>query len=212
MNEEKESSSKKASAGISRRNFAIGAIGSIAALGLGGFTFAESKPVLRPPGGQSEVAFRGTCIHCEKCREICPQTAIKPAMLETGITSFRTPQMDYRSGWCNFCADTPGGYPLCSKVCPVNAFKIPEGINPDRVVIGKAQINPNWCLAYTATGCHTCVDACPYGAMGITEDGIPYVIEDKCNGCGACEHACISLSAGSIASGATDRAITVHPV
>lgn len=201
-----------ASKGMTRRTFAVGAFGSLAALGLGGITLLKDDPLLRPPGGQDGDRFLGTCVHCERCREICPQHAIKPTKLEQGLISFRTPQMDYKRGWCDFCASTPEGYPRCSQVCPVNAFQIPPDVNPDRVVIGKAMINPHWCLAYNATGCHTCVDACPYGAMGITEDGIPFVIEEACNGCGACEHACISLSAGSIVAGATDRAITVHPI
>ena len=47
---------------------------------------------------------------------------------------------------------------------------------------------------------------CPLGA-----DNVPVVDVDACNGCGACELACISLSAGSITAGATDRAIVVRP-
>ncbi|MFR1167333.1 MAG: 4Fe-4S binding protein [Adlercreutzia equolifaciens] len=39
---------------------------------------------------------------------------------------------------------------------------------------------------------------------------IPYVVEDKCNGCGACQAACLSLSSGSIKS--SERAIVVRPV
>ena len=40
---------------------------------------------------------------------------------------------------------------------------------------------------------------------------IIHIDEEKCNGCGACEHACISLSSGSLATGATDRAVVVVP-
>ena len=35
---------------------------------------------------------------------------------------------------------------------------------------------------------------------------------EKCNGCGACENVCESMTAGSIAPGATDRAIVVVPL
>ena len=38
----------------------------------------------------------------------------------------------------------------------------------------------------------------------------PVVIADRCNGCGACESVCVSLKAGSIASGATERAIVIR--
>ena len=36
--------------------------------------------------------------------------------------------------------------------------------------------------------------------------------EAKCNGCGACESVCVSLKAGSIVSGAQERAIVVKPI
>jgi ferredoxin-type protein NapG len=60
-------------------------------------------------------------------------------------------------------------------------------------------------------GCRECVDACSYEAMSIESDHVPAVDENVCNGCGACEFACISLSAGSLSVGATDRAIVVQP-
>ena len=107
-------------AGMSRRTFAIGAVGAAAMVGLGAVKVAGADPIVRPPGAQDEDAFIASCIHCERCREV-------------------------------------------------------------------------------------------YEAMGLHDDGTPYVIEDACNGCGACEHACISLSSGSLATGATDRAIVVVP-
>ena len=79
-------------------------------------------------------------------------------------------------------------------------------------VIGKAVINTDWCLAYKLIGCRFCYDACPYEAMELDENNRPVVIEDKCNGCGACESVCVSLQNGSISEGATARAIVVHPL
>ena len=35
--------------------------------------------------------------------------------------------------------------------------------------------------------------------------------EETCNGCGACQNVCVSLKEGSIAAGATSRAIIVVP-
>ena len=208
------SEEKKAEEGgmdISRRTFAVGAVGAAAMLGLGAVKFTGSEPICRPPGAQDEWAFLSACIHCEKCREVCPQHAIKPARIESGILSLRTPQMDFKSGWCDFCESTEDGQPLCAKACPVNAFVLPGGKLSENVVIGKAVIKPDWCLATLDMGCRDCVDACPYEAMGISESGIPYVIDELCNGCGACEFACISMKSGSIAVGATDRAIIVVP-
>jgi ferredoxin-type protein NapG len=58
-------------------------------------------------------------------------------------------------------------------------------------------------------GCRVCVDACPYEALFVGDDRVPVVDESACNGCGACEFACVSMSAGSLSVGATDKAIVV---
>ena len=197
--------------GMTRRTFAIGAAGVAAMFGLGGAKLVGADPICRPPGAQDETAFLASCIHCEKCREVCPQHAIKPARIESGILSLRTPEMDFKRGWCDFCEGTPEGIPLCAQACPTNALQLPEGLPSQNVVLGTAVIKADWCLATSDMGCRDCVDACPYEAMGISESGIPYVIEERCNGCGACEYSCISMKSGSIAPGATDRAIVVVP-
>lgn len=197
--------------GISRRSFAIGSIGTVAMLALGTVGLIDGDPLCRPPGAQDEKDFLFSCIHCEKCREVCPRHAIKPTKLESGLLSFRTPQMDFKRGWCDFCENEKGG-PLCVQVCPVAALGLPEGKPSESVIIGRAVINEDWCLAVKDMGCRECVDACPYDAMDVNESSIPYVIEDKCNGCGACENACISMSSGSLSVNATDRAIVVVPI
>ena len=59
-----------------------------------------------------------------------------------------------------------------------------------------------------------CIRDSNYSAIELKDEGganpIPYVVEDKCNGCGACQAACLSLSSGSIKS--TERAIVVRPI
>lgn len=196
---------------ISRREFAIGAIGSCLMLGLGtGAAFAPRDALNRPPGGQDEQHLLRLCLHCEKCREACPKNAIGPAHLEDGILNMRTPRMDFKKGWCDFCEDVDGG-PRCAAVCPTVALT-GASATPYNTVIGKAHLVRDWCLAARGMGCQACVDACPYDALSLGYDHVPVIDEDKCNGCGACEFACISLQSGSIAEGATDRAITVHPV
>ncbi len=201
----------KGSPSISRREFTLGIVGSCAVLALGcGATFAPRSALNRPPGGQDETHLLSACIHCEKCREVCPQNAIAPAHLEDGIMCMRTPRMDFKAGWCNFCEDVEGG-PRCIAACPTLALH-GDNITPQNTVIGVARLVPEWCLAVRGTGCHSCVDACPYGALSLDEDHIPVVDETICNGCGACEYSCISLRTGIITEGETDRAITVHPL
>lgn len=208
MSADGEARKKAAASGMSRRTFAFGAAGAAVMVGLGGVRYLPSAPLCRPPGGQDYEHLISGCIHCEKCREVCPHAAIAPATIESGVLNMRTPRMDFKSGWCDFCENEPGG-PRCMEVCPTKALSCD---NPSAAILGKAKLNRDWCLAAKGMGCHDCADACPYGAMSIGEDHVPVIDEQACNGCGACEFACISMSAGSITTGATDRAIVVVPI
>lgn len=194
---------------VTRRTFAIGAVGTCALVGLGAVKLTPKQELLRPPGGQDETALIAGCIRCGKCREVCPQNAIGVAHIEDGVINARTPSMDFKSGYCNFCQDREGG-PLCAQVCPTGAIEKLQ--DTSSVIIGKAELNRDWCLAARGMGCHECVDHCPYNAMVIGEDAVPVVQFDLCNGCGACERYCISMSSGALIDGASDRAILVKPV
>ena len=200
--------SAAAAAGVTRRAFAAGCAGAACMVALGGVRYLPSQPVLRPVGGQDEAHLISGCIHCERCREVCPKGAIAPAHIESGILNARTPRMDFKAGWCDFCADELGG-PRCVAACPTHALACDD---PSSVVIGVARLERDWCLAAKGMGCHSCVDACPYGALELGYDHVPVVNADACNGCGACEFSCISLTAGSVSAGATDRAIVVKPL
>ena len=43
---------------------------------------------------------------------------------------------------------------------------------------------------FACIGLGSCVDACPFEAIFIGEDGLPHVIEERCTACGACERIC----------------------
>ncbi len=43
---------------------------------------------------------------------------------------------------------------------------------------------------YGCLGLGSCVNACPFGAMYMSPQGLPVVIKEKCTGCGACVRAC----------------------
>lgn len=198
--------------GMTRRDLCLG-VGGVAVLAaLGTVKYADAAPVVRPPGGQDETRLLASCIRCEKCIEACPHHVLRPAHIEEGLLATRTPTVDFSTRWCDWCADENGGVPLCVAACPTEALFLPASATAENTLLGEAVINEDWCLATKGMGCRFCYDACPYEAMGLDENGRPFVIAEHCNGCGACESVCVSLSSGSIAEGATARAITVRPL
>jgi Na+-translocating ferredoxin:NAD+ oxidoreductase RNF subunit RnfB len=43
---------------------------------------------------------------------------------------------------------------------------------------------------YACVGLGSCVEACPFEAIVMGDDGLPKVIEERCTACGACERIC----------------------
>lgn len=208
---------KRVGAGMSRRTFALGVGGGCALLALGALKAVPAEAQVRPPGGQDEHRLVAACIRCERCVEACPRGALRPAHLEDGIVTVRTPTANFNEGWCDFCEEENGGTPLCVTACPTEALALAPDAAAEETIIGKAVLIRDWCLAwYRDNGCRFCYDACPYEAIELTDVSInphPYVIEDKCNSCGACEFSCVSMKAGLLTTtGATRRAITIQSV
>ena len=206
---------KREGAGMSRRTFALGVGGAGVLLAMGGLKLVPAEAQVRPPGGQDENRLVASCIRCERCVEACPRGALRPAHIEDGIVSVRTPTTNFNDGWCDFCADENDGVPLCVAACPTEALALPADATAENTLLGLAVIDEAQCLAFRDTGCRYCYDACPYEAIELTGEGAnPHVsvLADKCNGCGACESVCVSLKAGSIVSGAQERAIVVKPI
>lgn len=197
-------------AGMTRRTFALGVGGAAVMLGLGGLKFVGTAPIIRPPGGQDEEHLIAACIRCEKCCEICPRGVIAPAHVEDGILNMRTPTFDFQANYCDWCNEENDGHPLCVQVCPTEALRLREEDTDPDVIMGVAVLNKDECLAYRMLSCRFCYDACPYEAMGLDENNRPYMIPEKCNGCGACESVCVSLKNASLSSTATERAIIVR--
>ncbi len=194
---------------MTRRTLCLGIGGAAAMLGLGALKFTPAPDILRPPGGQDVDRLISSCIRCEKCYEVCPRKVIKPAHLEDGVLNIRTPTLDFSDDWCDFCKEENGGTPLCVKSCPTDALHLASGAKAEEVVVGKAKIVEDWCLAYQLNGCRFCYDACPYNAISLDSEKRPVVDEDLCNGCGACESVCVSFQSGSVSQGASSRAISV---
>ena len=164
------------------------------------------------------------CTGCDSCIVACklenrlPLGSFYNKVIAIGPTgTFPDVEKYWLPSQCQQCE-----HPQCVAVCPTAALELPATYtvgNPETgetgdIIIGTAEIDPRTCLAYRMTGCRDCYDACNYGAIELKDEGganpIPYVVEDKCNGCGACQAACLSLSSGSIKS--SERAIVVRPV
>lgn len=197
--------------GVSRRELCVGAGGAAVVLGLGCLRFLDEGNLVRPPGGQDEDRLRATCIRCQRCVSACPRGVITPACVEDGVLNMRTPVLDFSQDWCDWCAEANGGDPLCVRACPVGALRLPDGAERDTLVLGLAELRSDWCLAYRLAGCRFCSDACEFDAIELDDAGRPHLVLEKCVGCGACEAVCVSLRNGSIAAGATGRAMTVRP-
>ncbi|MFR8044650.1 MAG: 4Fe-4S dicluster domain-containing protein [Eggerthella lenta] len=216
MSEEDEISSKRAKGplDVSRRALLIGAGSTAALLGLGALRYAGHNPLVRPPGGQDEARLVSACIRCEKCYEACPRGVIVPAHIEDGLLGMRSPALKFDADFCDYCADENGGEPLCVKVCPTEALALPADATAENTLLGLAVIDEAQCLHSATRGAVTATTRALRGHRADGRGANPHVsvLADKCNGCGACESVCVSLKAGSIVSGAQERAIVVKPI
>jgi ferredoxin-type protein NapG len=187
---------------ITRRNFIGGAIGAVALVAVGGgvkLAYGNTS-LLRPPGGQNEELFIARCIKCDRCRSACPLDAIGVASMNDGLLNARTPLMNYRKGYCDFCN-------LCIDACPTKAL---ESFNPDTQWIAPAIVDAEQCIAFSRQGgCIICSEQCPYKAISLDSGRRPVVDEAKCNGCGYCEFVCPSHSYRSY-NGSSKRGINVE--
>ena len=139
---------KREGAGMSRRTFALGVGGAGVLLAMGGLKLVPAEAQVRPPGGQDENRLVASCIRCERCVEACPRGALRPAHIEDGIVSVRTPTTNFNDGWCDFCADENDGVPLCVAACPTEALALPADATAETTIIGKAVLIREWCLAW----------------------------------------------------------------
>ncbi len=179
----------------SRRSLVFSAVGGIfAALAAGSAraTKTTSEYLLRPPGSLVEDDFLDACLRCGECMKVCPTNALQPAKLEAGIEGMFTPVLTPRVGGCEEQCN------LCGQVCPTGAIRKLPIEEKQYVVIGNATIDRKLCIAWEQLKvCLICDEVCPFDAiefkMVTDEKGTlqrPFVVEDKCVGCGQCENGC----------------------
>lgn len=188
-------------ASMSRRRFlAGGAAGAgVAAVGLTGLASPLGEPgeghvlppgLVRPPGTRPEIDFLSRCVRCAECVSACPTNTLQPIWLSAGLLGLFSPALTPRRGYCD-----PRCH-RCAEVCPTGAIR--RVALPDRVwaKTGTAVIERQRCLAWEhQKSCMVCDEVCPFDAIEFKRQAgnrfaVPHVQENRCAGCGFCEHYC----------------------
>ncbi len=147
------------------------------------------KPIL-PPGARSLRRFSRLCTGCQLCVMNCPNGVLRPS---SDLMRLMQPECSYEHGYCR-----PECH-KCSELCPVEALQYIGLGEKVSTQIGHAVWGKERCVAVTdVVRCGHCARQCPSGAITMVKldptnpksPEIPVVNEERCIGCGACEHLC----------------------
>jgi len=151
-----------------------------------------------PAGAASIKNFTDHCTACQLCISSCPNNVLRPS---SSLATLMQPEMYFDKGYCRpECT-------ICSEVCPAGAIKAVSSEEKSSIQIGHAVIDLDLCVINTDNvKCGNCARRCPAGAISLvrkdTSDNnspmIPVVDEERCIGCGACEHLCPAKPAPAI--------------
>jgi MauM/NapG family ferredoxin protein len=184
----------------SRRQFLASAGAAVAAVGLLGSERAaghDEAHLIRPPGA-NKPEFAAQCIRCGVCIKTCPTSGLQPSLATAGWGGLWTPVLVPRLGYCLFSCNA------CGQACPTGAIP-PLSLEEKQVtVIGHAYIDRSRCIPWAdGQNCIVCQEMCPLPEKAIqleetevwTPNGPatvkrPYVLHDRCIGCGICETRC----------------------
>ncbi len=195
---------KEAAPDKGRRGFLTGVVAVTAAATLGaqekkvdgGLAAIVDKKVPRrktpivPPGALSLDNLRDRCTGCQLCVSVCPNGVWRPS---SDPEHLMQPECSYERGHCRpECTK-------CSEVCPAGAIREISREEKSSVKIGRAVWVKENCLVTTdGVECGNCARHCPSGAILMVPSvpgdenspKIPAVNDERCIGCGACEHLC----------------------
>lgn len=181
---------------VGRREFMYSA-----AAGLASAAVVKHEPTLvsdkdgrfiRPPGALPESEFLARCIRCGECLKTCTTYGLQPSGWERGLDGLWTPRLVPRIGGCEEKCN------LCGFVCPTHAIRALPLEEKAFVKIGTAVIDKERCIAWERDRlCLICDEICPYDAIVFkivttptSTMKRPFVLADKCTGCGMCETKC----------------------
>ncbi|MCX7020393.1 MAG: 4Fe-4S binding protein [Candidatus Sumerlaeota bacterium] len=161
--------------------------------------FKASEFLLRPPGAAREGLFLRLCLRCGTCFKVCPQNALQPALLQSGLEGLWSPVVVPRIGYCEPSCT------LCTQNCPSHALQALEKDGKRiRGRLGTAWVDRNRCLSWSADQeCGVCEEMCPVSPKAIEMRNTngnagrvgkmisaPHIAADRCIGCGICENKC----------------------
>ena len=176
---------------LSRRSLflSLGA-GALSAFSLKTTPFVKlSYPrLIRPPGTLPEKTFLTKCIRCGECMKVCLTNTLQPCLWESGLDGLWSPRISPRLAGCDQTCN------LCGQVCPTGAIRSLPLEEKRNAKLGTATIDRERCLVWDQNKlCLICDEQCPYNAIIFKwQDGFrrPFVVANKCNGCGFCEEKC----------------------
>ena len=149
----------------------------------------ERKTKVVPPGAMSIKNLEDHCTGCQLCVSKCPNDVLRPS---ADLMHLMQPEMSFERGYCRpECT-------VCGDVCPTGAIRPIRKEEKTAIKVGHAVLVRKNCIAVTTDdGCGLCATKCPAGAVMLTTveyEGrsvyAPVVDEEKCLGCGTCEHLC----------------------
>ncbi|MEW6532219.1 MAG: 4Fe-4S binding protein [Thermodesulfobacteriota bacterium] len=154
----------------------------------------EKPPVdaylIRPPGAVPEPEFLAQCVRCGECMKACPTNTLQPTWLQGGWEGLFTPVLTPRVGACALNCN------VCGKVCPTSAIRDLSVIEKQHAKTGTANIIRSTCLVWEYDRkCLVCDEVCLYDAVSFQavpdrRNAVPFVVENRCTGCGWCETKC----------------------